>query len=279
MTATALGAIAAAAAVLAVGLIPIGGAWIPWPGGHPDGSALADAGWRHGPARWEGLRAALAIVGVVLASAVGIPGPAGLAFGLVPSIAIRMRAQSARDRARGSVARILVDTHAMLRSGIAFPDALRRAAAGCDDRLARRPFEIAIERFDLGDPLDDAIRSTAATTTDRRLVATLHTLALGVTERLPVQRAASLVEAMADRAMHDERLDEEVRARTAGIRVQSYLLAAIVPGLALYLVATMPGLAATLSTTLGRTVLVPVAMALEVGGIVVSRRIVRGVSR
>jgi hypothetical protein len=47
----------------------------------------------------------------------------------------------------------------------------------------------------------------------------------------------------------------------------------------LYLVATMPGLGATLGTTLGRTVLIPVAALLEIAGIVVSRRIVRGVSR
>jgi Flp pilus assembly protein TadB len=71
----------------------------------------------------------------------------------------------------------------------------------------------------------------------------------------------------------------DVRARTAGVRVQSYLLAAIVPALALYLVATMPGLGATLATTLGRTVLIPVAAALEVAGIVLNRRVVRGISR
>ena len=44
-----------------------------------------------------------------------------------------------------------------------------------------------------------------------------------------------------------------------------------------YLLATMPGLAATLGSTLGRTVLVPGAAVLEVTGIVVSRRIVRTV--
>jgi tight adherence protein B len=274
-----LGALAAGAAALAVGLIPLGGAWIPRPWRHPDRAALFDAGWRHGLGRWEALRAAAVVSGAALGAALGVPALAGVVVGIVPSVVIRLRAEAARDRARGAVARILVDAHAMLRSGVAFPDALRRAAAGCEDRLARRPFEIAIERFDLGDALDDAIRGTVAPSMDRRLVATLHTLALGVSERLPIQRAASLVEAIAERAVHDDRLDAELRARTAGIRVQSYVLAALVPCLALYLVATMPGLAATLSTTLGRTVLIPAAVVLEVGGIVVSRRIVRAVSR
>lgn len=279
MTSAALGALAAAAAALALGLIPLGGAWIPRPARHPDATALSDAGWAQGLGRWELIRAGVAGAGVALAIALGVPPPAGLIVGLAPSVVIRIRAQSARDRARGAVARILVDTHAMLRSGVSFPDALRRAARGCADPLARRPFEVALERFDLGDALDDAIRSVVTMSTDRRLVAILHTLALGVSERLPIQRAASLVEAMADRAVHDDRLDAEIRARTAGIRVQSYLLAGIVPCLALYLVATMPGLAATLSTPLGRTVLIPGALGLEICGIVMNRRIVRAISR
>lgn len=279
MTGPLVGALAAGAAVLALGMLPLVGSWIPKLGRHPDEAALAEAGWRLGIPRWECLRVFVAIAGVALAHGLAIFPLAGLALGLVPSVAVRIRAQAARDRARASVAQMLLNAHAMLRSGIALPEALRRAAAGCEDRLARRPFEVAIERFDLGDALDDAIRGAVATSADRRLVATFHTLALGVTERLPIERAASLLEAMAERAVHDERVDAEVRARTAGVRLQSHLLAVIVPALALYLVATMPGLGATLSTTLGRTVLVPLAGVLEIAGIVVSRRIVRGISR
>jgi len=273
-----IGALAAATAVLAVGLLPIANSWIPTWGQHPDAPDLADAGWRSGLARWEGLRLLTVLLGVAIAHAIGILPPAGLALGLIPSIAIRSRAQAARDRARASLAQVLLDTHAMLRSGVALPEALRRAAAGCPEPLARRPFERAIQRFDLGDSLDDAFRDAVATSADRRLSATFHTLALGVSERLPIERAASLVEAMAERAVHDRRVDAEVRARTAGVRFQSHLLAAIVPALALDLVATMPGLGATLGTPLGRTVLLPAAAALEIAGVVMSRRIVRGVS-
>ncbi|MCA1831506.1 MAG: type II secretion system F family protein [Actinobacteria bacterium] len=279
MSGTTLGTLAAAATALALGLLPLGGAWLPRVGPHPERAALADAGWALGPGRWEMLRALIVLGGVAVASVAGLAPATGIALGLAPSIVVRARAQAARDRARGSVAKLLLNAHALLRSGVALPEALRRAAAGCEDRLARRPFELALERFDLGDALDVAITHAAATAADRRLADTFHTLALGVTERLPIERAASLLEAMAERAVHDERLDAEVRARTAGVRVQTYLLAAIVPCLGLYLVATMPGLGATLSTTLGRTVLIPLAAVLEVGGIVVSRRIVRGATR
>ncbi|HEV2250133.1 MAG TPA: type II secretion system F family protein [Candidatus Limnocylindria bacterium] len=279
MTASAIGALALAAAALAIGMIPLGGAGIPRRGSHPDRAALADAGWPHGTARWELVRLGALIGGIAVARAAGLAPAVGMLAGLLPSIAIRVRAQGARDRARGSVAQLLLATHALLRSGIPLPEAVRRAAAGCADRLARRPFEHAIERFDLGDPLGDALGAAAATAGDRRLAATLHTLALGVSERLPIDRAASLLEAVAERAVYDQRLDAEIRARTAGVRAQCYLLAAIVPCLALYLVATMPGLGATLSTPLGTHVLIPVAATLELGGIALSRRIVRGATR
>ena len=279
MTAMLVGALAVAAAVLAIGTLPLGRLRIPRIGRHPDEDVLADAGWQLSLLRWECLRALIVIAGLGLAHALALWPAAGVAIAVVPSVAVRVHAHGARDRARASVTQVLLSAHAMLRSGIALPEALRRAAAGCEDRLARGPFDAAIERFDLGDPLDEAIRAAVAASADRRLVATFHTLALGVTERLPIHRAASLLEAMTERAIYDQRLDAEVRARTAGVRLQSHLLAAIVPALALYLVATMPGLGATLGSALGRTVLIPLAGALEIAGIVVSRRVVHGISR
>jgi len=277
-----VGALAASAAVLAIGLFPLVRGRTPElleRGRHPDRGALADAGWPFGLARWEGLRWAGVGGGLAIAHALSLTPLIAVALAIAPSIAARVRAQSARDRARTALAQLLLDAHASLRSGIALPDALRRAAAGCPDRLARRPLETALQRFDLGDALDHAIREAVAGSTDRRLRVTFDTLALGISERLPIERAAALLGAMAERAVHDERLDAEVRARTAGVRAQSYLLAAIVPALSAYLVATMPGLGATLATPLGRTVLIPLAAALEIAGIVVNRRVVRGITR
>ena len=56
------------------------------------------------------------------------------------------------------------------------------------------------------------------------------------------------------------------------------LLALLVPALALYLVATMPGLAATLASPVGRLVLLPAAAVFELAGIVASRAIVRDIA-
>ena len=270
-----------AAAVFAIGLLPFARGWQLPRLAHPDRSALRDSGWTRPLSQWEALRVATVLIGVVLGSVTGIPAGAmlgGAVLGLMPSVLARARAGAARERARRSLAPLLVTTHASLRSGLALPEALRRGVAGCDDTIARRPFAEALARFDLGDPLDVALGSGALRARDARVSDAMHTLALGVSERMPVDRAASLLNAVAELARHDESLENEVRARSAGIRLQMYLLAAVVPILAVYLLATMPGLAATLGSALGRTVLVPGAAVLEVAGIVVGRRIVRSVS-
>jgi len=107
----------------------------------------------------------------------------------------------------------------------------------------------------------------------------LETLAMGIASRLPYDRAGILVAAVADRLAFEERLDEEIRARTAGLRSQVVLLALVVPAIAAYLAFTVPSLAATLGQPIGRFVLIPAALALEVIGVIASRRAIEGAQR
>jgi Flp pilus assembly protein TadB len=99
-----------------------------------------------------------------------------------------------------------------------------------------------------------------------------------VAEQLPASRCATLIETAVDRLVFEQRMADDVRARTAGLRVQIVLLAALVPGLALYLCLTVPGLAETLSMPLGRFVLLPLAALLETTGIIASRRVVSDIT-
>jgi tight adherence protein B len=274
MSSAVVGGVALGVGVLALALLPIGRAVsVRWPR-HPERAALEDSGWRISALRWELARFTAAAVVLLVTSSPLVSAVAGA----IPSVIVRSRAQAAGDRARRAMPGLLRSAHAALRSGVALPEALRRAVAGCDEPIARRSFERALGRFDVGDPLDEALRAAAREVTDRRLVAALHTLAVGVSERLPLERAAALLESVADRAAHDERLDAEIRARASGIRLQTYLLAGVVPALALYLIATMPGLAATLGSPLGRGVLIPAAILLEIAGILVGRHVVRTVN-
>jgi Flp pilus assembly protein TadB len=245
---------------------------------HPDGRHLNDAGWRYSRWRWEALRAGCILAGAALSLAVPVPllGVVGLAA-LGPSFLVRWRAAAARRRAGLAVTRLLRATEAALRSGAPVPEALRRATQASEDRLARRPFVDALRAFDLGAPLDQALRSAACgLTIDARSRLAFETLAIGIESRLPSDRAAILIAAAADRLSFEERLDEEVHARTGGLRAQVVLLALVVPAIAVYLALTVPSLAATLGQPIGRFVLVPAAAALEVIGVIASRRATAG---
>jgi len=249
--------------------------------GHPDARALDEANWRRPLWQWEALRAGCIVAGTMLSFATPLP-PVGVfaASALAPSLIVRSRAGAVRWQARLATTRLLRATEAALRSGASLPEALRRACdAAPEDRLARRPFVDALRAFDLGAPLDQALRASAHRAPDPRLRMALETVAIGVASRLPYDRAGILIAAVADRLMFEERLDEEVRARTAGLRSQVLLLALVVPAIAAYLAFTVPSLAATLGQPIGRFVLIPAAVVLEVVGVIASRRAVEGARR
>jgi len=248
---------------------------------HPDRRALDDADWRQPLWRWELLRAGCILAGAMLSAATTLPPLVSVtAAALAPSMIVRSRAAAAHARARLATTHLLRATEAALRSGASLPEALRRACdAETKDRLARRPFIDAMRAFDLGASLDQALRASVHRGTDARLRIALETLAMGVASRLPYDRAGILVAAVADRLAFEDRLDEEVRARTAGLRSQVLLLALVVPALAAYLALTVPSLAATLRQPIGLYVLIPAALALESIGVIASRRAIEGAHR
>jgi len=283
MTVEAAGAFAAALAMSCAIFAPFaGGRSLPSPlVAHPDLRGLDDVNWRRPLWQWEALRAGCVLAGAALSFTANLPPIGVVALCAVgPSVFVRSRAGAARWRARLALTRLLRATEGALRSGAALPEALRRATEGTEDRLARRPFVEALRAFDLGAPLDHALRTAASCApADARSRRAFETLALGIASRLPYERAAILVAAVADRLAFEERLDEEVRARTGGLRAQVVLLALVVPAIAAYLALTVPSLAATLEQPIGRVVLVPAAALLELAGLIASRRAIDGVRR
>jgi Flp pilus assembly protein TadB len=281
MSVAAAGAFAAALAVSCAVLAPFARRSASLRMSHPDRRALDDANWRRPLWQWESLRAGCMAAAAVLSLATPVPlGAALAAAAFAPSVVARSRAGAVRRRARSGTTHLLRATEAALRSGASLPESLRRACtAATEDRLARRPFVDALRAFDLGAPLDQALRESVREATDTRSRIALETLAMGIASRLPYDRAGILVSAVADRFAFDERLDEEIRARTAGLRSQVVLLALVVPAIAAYLAFTVPSLAATLGQPIGRFVLIPAAMALEVIGVIVSRRAIDGAHR
>jgi Flp pilus assembly protein TadB len=173
---------------------------------------------------------------------------------------------------------VLQATHAALRSGLPLARALRLALERTPFTSAD-PFQRALRAFELNVPLDQALRDAAREISDRRITLALDALALIAAEQLPAARAAPVVASVGDRLAFDARLAEEIRARTSGVRAQIVLLALLVPALAVYLVLTLPGLGATLTSPLGIFVLVPCAILFEAAGILASRAIARDLDR
>lgn len=271
------GAVAAALAAMCLVLVPLGSSH---PAGlsmiHPERSILREAGWTRSLLAWECLRALAAICGLTVAGLLDAL-PLGLVGLVAPTLVARSLAARKRDeRARETVS-LLQMTLAGLRSGSALTEALRLAAgSGAEPELG--PFAAAVRAFDLGAPLDVALREARARARDQRVILGLDALSLCVAERLSGSRCATLIASVVERLVFEQQVANDVRARTSGLRVQVVLLAALVPGLALYLAVTVPGMAETLTTPLGRFVLVPLAAFLEIAGIIASRRLVSGIT-
>jgi Flp pilus assembly protein TadB len=242
---------------------------------HPDVGAMRDAGW-HGIARFEGIRALSVALALALATSAGLPPWSSLVGALAPSVWIRARADAARRRARRALTGSMAGIEGALRSGSSLAEALRREVEACPEPLARRRLEGVLRTFDLGEGLDAALRSSAAAMVDHKSALLLETLAMGIEERLASGRLIELIAEVVDRQRFEEALEDEIRARAYGARQQQWLLALLVPAIALVLIGSMPALAAELDSTLGRFVLIPAAAALEVGGIVLADRIVSG---
>ena len=271
------GAIATTLAVTCILLVPFGS---PRVSGlqitHPERSMLREAGWTRSMLAWECLRALAVACGLATASSLGVTllGVIGLA---VPSAVARTLAARRRDQRARQTVSLLQMTVAGLRSGASLTEALR-LAAGSGPEPEFGPFAAAVRAFDLGAPLDVALRDARAGARDHRIILGLDAASLCVAEQLSASRSAMLIASAIDRLVFEQQIADEVQARTSGLRVQIALLAALVPGLALYLAVTVPGLAETFATPLGRFVLLPGAGVLELSGIVASRRVVSGIT-
>ena len=274
---TLAGAVAAALAVMCLILVPLGVPRIPGVSiTHTERSILRDAGWTRSLIEWECLRALAGFCGLAIAGSFGVL-PLGLVALAAPSLIARMRAARRREeRARETVS-LLNMTLAGLRSGSSLTEALR-LATGSGPASGVGPFAAALRAFDLGEPLDLALRDARTKARDHRVVLGLDALALCVAEQLSGSRCATLIASAVDRLVFEQQIADDVRARTSGLRAQVVLLAALVPALALYLAFTVPGMAETFATPLGRFVLLPLAAILELIGIVASRRVVSGVT-
>jgi Flp pilus assembly protein TadB len=217
----------------------------------------------------------LVLGGLVLGSPVVavLAGGGGMA---VPRLYLDALVRAQRRRTEAEAPRMLQVILASLAAGSTYLEALQEARSRASDRWLRDDLDHVIAEFHLGVPLEHSIAQVRTASAGRNLSLIWDNLAICIANRIPAARAKGLFVELSSTVQFNVQVQQEVRARTSGQRAQIWLLALIVPGLFLYLRVIDPDLFTVLdATTVGRWVLLPVAVALEVIGIVLSVRFAR----
>ena len=185
---------------------------------------------------------------------------------------VRVQARRSEEQAP----RLLQVLLSSLSSGSTYLDSLRQARQAIGDSWIREDLDFVIQRFLLDVPLHESMRPVRARISTRNLGLVWESLIICSSNQLPTPAARTLLYELSATVQFNVQLEQEVRAKTSGQRLQIWLLAAIVPGMYLYLRLISPELLSTLDqTAMGRYVLVPTAAALEVLGIYLSLKLSR----
>jgi Flp pilus assembly protein TadB len=217
----------------------------------------------------------LVLAGLVLGSPV-VATVGGAAGFVVPRLYLDALVRAQRRHTEAEAPRLLQVIVASLASGSTYLEAMQEARARATDRWLRDDLDHLIADFHLGVPLERSIAEVRSAHAGRNLTLVWDNLAICIANRIPAARAKGLFVELSSTVQFNVQVQQEVRARTSGQRAQIWLLALIVPGLFLYLRILDSGLFAVLdATTLGRWVLMPAAVFLEVLGVMLSFRFAR----
>jgi Flp pilus assembly protein TadB len=217
----------------------------------------------------------LLLGGLVLGSPV-VAIAAGAAGFAVPRLYLDALVRAQHRRSEAEAPRLLQVLLASLTAGRTYLEALQEARSRSGDRWVRDDLDHIITQFHLDVPLERSIAEVRATTTGRNLGLIWDNLAICIANHIPASRAKELLVELSATVQFNVQVQQEVRARTSGQRAQIYLLAAIVPGLFLYLRLINGEFFIVLDqTAVGRYLLLPLAVGLEVLGVTLSIRVSR----
>jgi Flp pilus assembly protein TadB len=216
---------------------------------------------------------ALLLVGIIFGSLV--VGLIGAAAGLLaPRVYLDGLVRAQQRRTEAEAPRLLQILVSSLAGGRTYLEALEESRRRVKDKWLRDDLDHIITQFHLDVPLEKSITDVRRAAAGRNLRLIWDNLAICLANRIPAGRAKGLFQELSSTVQFNVQVQQEVRAKTSGQRVQIWLLAAIVPGLYLYLRIINPDFFFVLDQTfVGKFVLFPVAVALEVLGLVLSFRV------
>jgi Flp pilus assembly protein TadB len=217
----------------------------------------------------------LVLGGLALGSPVVAAG-AGAAGLVVPRLYLDALVRGQRRRSESEAPHLIQIVVASLSAGRTYLEALQEARSRAADRWVRADLDYIIGQFHLDVPLERSLAEVRAWTVGRNLGLLWDNLAICIANRIPASRAKGLFVELNSTVQFNTQVQSEVRARTSGQRLQIWLLAAIVPGLFFYLKLVNASFFDVLDeTAVGRFVLFPAAVCLEVLGVVLSFRLSR----
>jgi tight adherence protein B len=216
----------------------------------------------------------LFLVGWLYSPVVGVAGFVG-GF-MMPRLLIGFLIARRRARSEREAPHLLQLLLANLGAGGTYVDALQATRKGMTDRWIAEDLGIVIQRFLLDVPLDEALREVRGNIVGGNLGLVWDNLTICVAQKIPTERARDLLLDIASTVRFNVQLTGEVRAQTAGHRLQIWILALLVPALYIYLRMVSPYFLSVLDDTwMGQYVLLPAAAVLEVAGIYLSFRLAR----
>ena len=216
----------------------------------------------------------LGLLGLLLSPLVAAVG-VGLGL-LLPRAYLRYlvgtEARAADDEAP-RVLRAMVNRAA---AGGTYPDLFTAASEVARHRWVRSDFDEATSRYYANEPLGDALLVVRSRQASRNLRLVYDALIVAARTQQPASAAGEVLASLGEAARANRAIARQAAAESKGLRLQAAILAIVIPAMFLYLMAVNPQLIAPVtSTALGQYVLLPVAVLLEVAGIVLSWRVTR----
>ena len=213
------------------------------------------------------------IGGIVALSAAVIGAATGA---VVPVLVLRTAATRARARADREALVLLRLLSAHLRTGATYVEALRSAAEGVVTAQVQDDLAWIASRFRLDRPLHSSLAAVAARTPGRHLRLVYRMLARAIEHGVAGRRAVTALEGLEATIAANLRAQDDLQARTRGLRIQIAVVALAIPVIHLYLRWTNPASFTVMDQPLGQFVLLPGAVLCELVGLLLWRRFTRG---
>ncbi len=217
---------------------------------------------------------ALAAAGALLSPVMGIVG-AGVGL-FVPRWYVRWLVGNEARAADDDAPRVLRAMVQRATAGGTYPDLFAAGGEAARHRWVRADFEELLSRYFAAEPAPDAIAAIRRRQAGRNLALVYDALFSLTRTHQPTSAAAELLAELGEAARINASIARQAAAESRGLRIQALVLAVVIPLLFVYLLLVNPELVAPVTdTALGRFVLLPGAVLLEVAGIWLSMRVAR----